>query len=116
MKSQACDVALWDTMAAMSDDKPVKSAYELAMERLKKRDEEAGIVPQTLTDEQRAEIAEIRKVYQARLAEIEILHQSQLRSLQDPGERMALEEGYRRERERLAGERDSKISKVQQAD
>ena len=36
------------------DDRPIKSAYELAMERLKKKDAEAGIEHRPLTDEQKA--------------------------------------------------------------
>ena len=39
----------------MSDG--LKSAYELAMERLKKKDADAGIEAVTLTDEQKAAIA-----------------------------------------------------------
>ena len=43
----------------------MKSAYELAMERLEKTSGPA----KKLSDEQRAEIAHIEKVYEARLAE-----------------------------------------------
>jgi thymidylate kinase len=68
----------------------LKSAYELAMERLKKKDDEA------------------------RLAEAEILYQSKLRTIFDPAARAEHEEGYRRDRERLTSERDSKIEKIRQ--
>src|SRR3982751_1874119 len=67
----------------MTDGVP-KSAYELAMERLRKKDADAGIVSKPLTDEQKAEIAEIRRTYSARLAQAEILHNSQRRGLQTP--------------------------------
>lgn len=99
----------------MTDDKPMKSAYELAMERLKKQDEAAGIEHKPLTGEQRAAIADIRTVYQAKLAELEILHQSSLRATPDPAERLRLEEDYQRERQRLTAERESKIGEAQQA-
>jgi len=98
----------------MPDDQPPKSAYELAMERLRKRDEETGELLATLTDEQKAAIAEIRNFYDAKIAEQEILHQSRLRSTWDPEEREAIEEQLRRDRERLASERDAKIAKIRE--
>src|SRR5262245_16282848 len=93
-------------------DRDLKSSYELAMERLRKSDEAAGIERKPVTDEQKASIAEIRNFYEAKIAEQEVLHQSQLRGVMDPAERDELEKGYRRERERLASERDNKIEKV----
>ena len=50
-----------------------KTAYELAMERLRQKDAEAGIVQESLTDEQKGEIAEVRRVAEARTAELKIL-------------------------------------------
>jgi hypothetical protein len=99
-------------MSIMSDDKPMKSAYELAMERLRKHDEDEGVVQKALTDEQKAAIAELRTVYKAKLAELEILQQGRLRATVDPAERQALEDAYRRERERLTSERDAKIDRL----
>ncbi len=96
----------------MADDKPLKSAYELAMERLRKNDAEAGIESRPVSDRQKAAIAEIRNFYEAKLAEQQVLHQSTLRKTADPAAREALEAEYRRERERLASERESKIEKV----
>ena len=46
-----------------------KSAYELAMERLRQKDREAGVEERPLSDEQKAAIADARQVYQARMAE-----------------------------------------------
>jgi hypothetical protein len=89
-----------------------KTAYELAMERLKSRDAEAGIEHKALTDEQKARIGEIRNFYQAKLAEVEVLHQGKLRTIVDPEERAARESEYRRDRERLTSERDAKIEKA----
>ena len=93
-------------------DKELKSAFELAMERLRKRDEEAGVERRTVTDTQKAAIAEIRNFYEAKLAEVELLHQSRLRASVDPAERAAREEEYRRDRERLTSERDAKIARA----
>jgi len=96
----------------MADTGAPKSAYELAMERLRKNDADAGIERQQVTDEQKAAIAEIRNFYQAKLAELEVLQQGKLRMMMDPEERAAREAEYRRDRERLATERDNKIAKA----
>ena len=96
----------------MSDDDAPKSAWELALERLKKKDREEGVEERALTEEQRARIAELRRVYEARLAEREILHQSSRRKARDLEELDRLEEEYRRDRERIAAERDRKIDEV----
>ncbi len=52
----------------------MKSAYELAMERLAKSDPSAGSV----TPEQKARLAEIDRVYKGKLAEREIFLKKQL--------------------------------------
>ena len=96
----------------MSDDKPLKSALELAMERLAKKDADAGISTKPVTDEQKAKIAEVRNFYEAKIAELEVLHQSKVNATFDPGERETLEQQYRREREHLTGEREHKIDKI----
>jgi hypothetical protein len=96
----------------VTDDDAPKSAYEIAMERLKKKDREEGVEERPLTDEQRAEIAEARSQYEARVAEREILHRASLRKTVDPAERETLEQHYRRDRERLAADRDQKIRKI----
>ena len=100
----------------MAEDKPLKSAYELAVERLRKSDEDAGVEVRPLTVAQKTAIAEIRNFYEAKLAEQLLLHQSTLRKTRDPGEREALDESYRRERERLTNERDAKIEKVRRGE
>jgi len=99
----------------MSDDKPLKSALELAMERLRKKDEDAGIETRPLTAAQKAAIAEARNFCEAKLAEREVLHHSKLRRVLDAAERDALEHEYRRDRERLVSERDTKIEKIRRA-
>ncbi len=100
----------------MVDEKSLKSAYDLAMERLRKSDEAAGVEWRPLTDAQKAAIAEVRNFYDSKIAEQEVLHHSQLGKTLDPGEHAALEEGYRRDRERLSSERDAKIEKVRRGD
>jgi hypothetical protein len=65
-----------------------------------------------LTDEQRARIAEVRKTYEAKLAEREILYQSARRKASDLEELDRLEEEYRRDRERIGSERDRKIDEA----
>ncbi len=100
----------------MGDDKALKSSYELAMERFRKSDEEAGIERRPLTDGQKAAIAEIRNFYVAKIAELEVLHQGRLRTMADPAERATREEEYRRDRERLTSERDLRIEKARRGD
>lgn len=95
----------------MADNAP-KSAYELAMERLRKKDEEAGISWEPLTDEQKAQIAEIRNFYEAKIAEQKVLHESAMRKTFDPAALETLEQQHRREIEHLTSARDSKIEKI----
>jgi hypothetical protein len=96
----------------MGDDTAPKSAYELAMERLRKKDADAGITRQPVTEAQKAAVAEIRSFFESKLAELEVLHQGELRRLFDPEQRATLEEQYRRDRDRLVSERDTKIEKA----
>ena len=91
-----------------------KSAYELAMERLKKKDAEAGVVEQKLTDAQKAAIAEARSIYESRVAERQILHRQKQLTTVDPMDVIKLEEEYRRDLERFATDRDAKIRKIRE--
>lgn len=92
----------------------MKSSFELAMERLRKKDAEEGVNTQPLTDQQKAAIAEVRSVYDAKIAEQDILQQSAVKKLMgaDPTEVEEIGRRFRRERERLASERDSKIEGI----
>ena len=89
-----------------------KSSFELAMEKLKKKDVEAGVEAQVLTDAQRAAIAEAKNVYEARVAERRILHQSAVLAVFDPAELAERETELRRDFERFASDRDAKIKKI----
>jgi hypothetical protein len=64
----------------MSEEDGPKSAIELAMERLRKEDAEAEVTTRKLTDEEKAAIAEVRSLYDSRIAEQEILHRLLTRS------------------------------------
>lgn len=89
-----------------------KSALELALERLKKKDADAGIEQKTLTDEQRAAIAEARSVYEARVAERRIMHQSQTSSLFDPQELALKQEELQRDLAHFESDREAKVRKI----
>ena len=56
----------------------MKSAYELAMERLEKASPSIS-----LTDDQRKEIAEIDSIYRAKIAEKEVFLKDQIRKAQN---------------------------------
>lgn len=74
----------------------LKSALEIAMEKSKKMGGDEEIV--RLSSQQKNEIAEIRKVYVAKIAEVEILIQET--------------EKREKEIERLRRERDRKIESL----
>ena len=96
----------------MADSGAPKSAFELAMERLRKKDAEEGVTAKPLTDEQKAAIAEVKNVYDAKLAEQDVLQQSAMKNLTgaDPAEVEEINRRFRRERERLTSERDNKVA------
>jgi hypothetical protein len=96
----------------LTDNNPPKSSYELALERFRKRDEEAGVERRPLTEAQKASVAEVRTFYLAKIAELEVLHQGRMRSTADPADRATLEDDYRRDRARLVSERDAKVEKA----
>lgn len=88
--------------------KRVKSAYELALERL----DDGGIErPRTAAFDSAtiAAMADTRSRAEARLAELEILHGRQLGSTRDPNERGRLQADYRAERQRVEERRDREI-------
>ena len=97
--------------SSMTDEAP-KTAYELAMERLRRKDAAEGVEERSVTDEQKAEIAEIKRVYAAKIAEAEILHKSKLMALFDPEQRALVEQGHRRDLERLREDQERKLAKL----
>ena len=68
----------------MSEKDEPKTAYELILERLKQKDRAEGVSEHALSEKQKARIAELRKVYEAKLAEREILHQADRREAAAP--------------------------------
>ena len=98
----------------MADDAP-KTAFELAMERLRQKEGASGAAEQTLTDAQKAEIAEARNVYQARVAERQILHRDAMARARSYDEVEQLGEELRRDLDRLATDRDRKIDEIRKA-
>jgi hypothetical protein len=89
----------------------MKSAYELALERMEKqgieRPREDGFSPEVLQ-----KIGEARQFAEAKLAELQILHQDRLRKIADPVKRQEEEADYVRERRRIEDDRDRKIEKL----
>jgi hypothetical protein len=84
------------------------------MERLRRKDQETNAPERPLTDDQKAAIAEVRQMYQAKGAEREILHQAALRKATTHEEVEQLNEALRRDTERMAGERDRKIAAIRE--
>jgi len=89
-----------------------KSAFELAMERLKKKDAEAGVESTPLTDEQRKAIGEARSVCEARIAERKIMHRSDVAGIFDPAELEERHRELRRDIERFESECEAKIRQI----
>jgi hypothetical protein len=102
------------TVPPVHDDKP-KTALELAIERLRKRDAESGELDRPLTDAQKAAIADARSVHASKVAELEILHRSRMLTLFDPDVRQQTEDDYRRELLRLNEDVERKITKIRGA-
>ncbi len=96
----------------MSTDDEPKSAVELAMERLRRKDADSGITERATTGAQKAMIAEARNLHASKAAELEILHRSKISALFDPAERSQVEEGYRRDLTRLNDDLERKIAKL----
>jgi hypothetical protein len=89
-----------------------KSAIDIVMERLRRKDAEAGTEQKGLTDAQRAAIADIRSVYDAQVAERRIMHQSAVAAVFDPAILEERDAELRRDLDRFERERDEKIKRV----
>ena len=93
----------------------MKSAYELAMERLAANDPDAA--RPVLTDAQKAELQEIDQRYKAKTAEREVFLQKQLSDARAKGDREALEQlekQLRNERARLEDEKEAAKNRVRE--
>jgi hypothetical protein len=89
-----------------------KSALDIVMERLRRQDAESGASQQTLTDEQRSAIADVRRVYEAQVAQRRIMHQSSIASALNRAELDERNDELRRDLDRFARERDEKIKMI----
>ncbi len=92
----------------------MKSAYELAMERLNLEDSEDS---KPLTDEQRQQLAQLSTRYQAKIAEREIFLKKQLLDAEASGNPVESEQIRKQmalEKERLEEEMESKKDKIRQ--
>ena len=96
----------------MNDDDAPKSAIELAMARLQKKDADAGTADAPLTEVQKAAITEARQVYAARRAQAEIMHKSSLASAYDVEALTRLNEEFRRDTDRMAREMEEKVASI----
>lgn len=94
----------------------LKSAYELAMERLNRKDSEKGEeAPVVLSAAQKKKIAAVRKEYEAKLAEREILHHSgQQAAAGDPDGLARADDDYRRDREFLVSQREARLTAIRE--
>jgi hypothetical protein len=95
----------------MTDEAP-KSSFDLAMERLRKKDAEQGVTERAVTDQQKADIAETKRIYDAKAAEAEILFKSKMATVFEPEERAKLAEGHRRDLQRIQDDRERKLAKI----
>ncbi len=87
----------------------MKSAYELALERLDGQGiERPGALDETI----RRQIAEVRNKAEADLAKLEILHRERLSAQADPLEARRAEEEYAIDRRRLEERRDDAITSL----
>ncbi len=95
------------------DGNKLKSAYELAMERLRAREPASAEVE--LSAAQKDAIARLRGETKARLDELEFLYRGKLAQAaqgEDPAAAERLKDEHRRERERLEEQRDRRIAEI----
>ena len=88
----------------------MKSAYELAMDRLEKKSPTV-----TLSEKQKTEIAEIEAIFKAKIAEREVFLQDQIAKARfddKAGEVLELEDQFSREMRRLQQDCEDKKAQV----
>jgi len=91
----------------------MKSAYELAMERLKKASPSIA-----LTEDQKKELADVDSLYRAKIAEQELFLKNQIRNVQTAGklkEVESLEKQLASEIRRLQNECEAKKEKLRES-
>ena len=100
----------------MSAPKGPKSALELAMEKLNARDRESGASPRkTLSDAQKARIAEVRSTALADIAEWEIMREQRLaETAADPVKHAEMQEKIDIDRRRIDEALESRIAEIRE--
>ena len=97
------------------DNSGLKSAYEVALEKLEtqgiERPREGSLSPEIL-----AQLQEARSKAEAKLAEIQILHRDHLKTIQDPETRRQAEQEYAIDRERIETERERTLARLRGGD
>ena len=95
-------------------DEPLKSAYELAMEKLKARDRDRGVPEDAvLSAQQKEKISAVRTQMKAKLAELEILWSDERVKLRRDQEALEKAEAeYVAERARAEERAESQISAI----
>ena len=98
----------------MSDEERPKTAYELAMERLREKDREEGTAEHRPLDaDQKRRIAELRSTAKAKLAELEILHRDQSAAAGGDAVKLAeLDERYEIDRRRVESRLESDVAAI----
>ena len=94
----------------MSEDEP-RSAVEIALEKLRAR---GDFSQKPLTDEQKAQIAEIRTRYKARIAELEINQQDKMNKASSHEELESFKEELVKEKTRLNEKMEAEVRKVRE--
>ena len=89
----------------------MKSAYEIALERLAEQGVEQPR-PGSLSDEVREAMEAARSKAEASLAEMEILHRDRFKKTLDPSEREEEDKQYLEERGRIETRRDREIERL----
>jgi hypothetical protein len=102
----------------MATEKPLKSAVELAMDKLRERDRDSGDAEhKPLTPAQKKRIAQLRQNAKAKLAEIEILHRGKLAGAAgDPAELEKIEERYGIDRRRVESRLESDLGRARRGE
>lgn len=96
------------------DDQP-RSALDIVMDRLRRKDAEAGTIDTPLTDQQRTAIAEVRRVHEAQVAERRIMHQSSVAGIFEPDQLAERDAEMRRDLDRFERERDEKVKRIRES-
>lgn len=105
---------VWNRERGNVSNEAPRTAIEVALDRLRQQDAEAGSELATLTDQQRTAIGEARRDYDAKVAEAEILFRSALVATFEPEARLELEANHRRDLRQLASSRDKRIETIRE--